>query len=158
MHLILWRHAEAEELSPALSLTRAADMQRPLTRRGHKQAAASAAWLKAHAPADARIVCSPSVRTRETAAALGGDIEVLPELAPSADVSDVLAAIGWPEGAATTIIIGHQPWLGRLASLLLGGHEMNWSVRKSGIWWISGRTRENEAQVVLRAVVNPEFL
>ncbi|MDF3833174.1 histidine phosphatase family protein [Cupriavidus basilensis] len=158
MNLILWRHAEAEELPGALGLSRNADLQRPLTRRGHKQADVSAAWLRAHLPAGARLVCSPALRTRETAAALRENAEILPDLAPGADVSSVLAAIDWPQGTEYTVLVGHQPWLGRLASLLLAGSEMNWSVRKSGIWWLSGRTRESESQVVLRAVINPEFL
>ncbi|WP_454764306.1 SixA phosphatase family protein [Cupriavidus campinensis] len=158
MNLILWRHAEAEDLPDPLSLSRGADLQRPLTRRGRKQAEASARWLRAHLPADHRVVCSPALRARETAAALTGKPEVIPDLAPGADVSAILAAIDWPQGHEHTVVVGHQPWMGRLASLLLAGHEINWSVKKSGIWWLSSRTRDTEAQVVLRAVVGPDFL
>ncbi|SDC08911.1 phosphohistidine phosphatase [Cupriavidus sp. YR651] len=158
MNLILWRHAEAEDLPAALSLSRSADLQRPLTRRGRKQAEASAAWLRAHLPADRRVICSPALRTRETAAALTGEPEIMPDLAPGADASTVLAAIDWPQGHDNTVVVGHQPWIGLIASLLLAGQEMNWSVKKSGIWWLSGRTRESEAQVVLRAVINPDLL
>ncbi|MEM5426956.1 SixA phosphatase family protein [Cupriavidus oxalaticus] len=158
MNLILWRHAEAEDLPEALSLSRHADMQRPLTRRGRKQAEASAKWLRAHLPSDTRVLCSPSVRTRETAAALTGDAQIVEALGPGADVSSVLAAIQWPERTEHVVVVGHQPWIGRVASLLLAGNEMDWSVRKAGIWWVTGRTRESEAQTVLRAVINPEFL
>jgi phosphohistidine phosphatase len=158
MNLILWRHAEAEDLPDPLSLSRSADLQRPLTRRGRKQAETSAAWLRAHLPADHRVVCSPALRTRETAGALSSKVEVLPDLAPGADVSAILAAIDWPQGHEHTVVVGHQPWIGRLASLLLAGHEINWSVKKSGIWWLSARTRDTEAQVVLRAVTGPDFL
>ncbi|AOY93471.1 histidine phosphatase family protein [Cupriavidus sp. USMAA2-4] len=157
MNLILWRHAEAEEAAGPLGLTRNGDLQRALTRRGHQQAQACAKWLRAHAAPGIRVLCSPAVRARETAAALTPQPEIVRELVPGADVSTVLAAVGWPEGP-DTIVVGHQPWLGRVASLLLAGSEMDWSVRKSGIWWLASRTRENEAQVVLRAVVNPEFL
>ena len=55
MNLILWRHAEAEDLPDALSISRSADLQRPLTRRGRKQADASAAWLRAQLPAGTRV-------------------------------------------------------------------------------------------------------
>ena len=158
MNLILWRHAEAEELPDPLSLSRNADLLRPLTRRGRKQADSSAAWLRAHLPADTRIICSPALRTRETAAALSSHPEVMADLAPGADVSAVLAAVGWPQGDENIVVVGHQPWIGRLVSLLLAGTEMDWSVRKSGIWWLTSRTRESEAQTVLRAVINPEFL
>ncbi|MEN7526535.1 MULTISPECIES: histidine phosphatase family protein [unclassified Cupriavidus] len=158
MNLILWRHAEAEDLPDALSISRSADLQRPLTRRGRKQAETSAAWLRAHLPADFRVVCSPALRTRETAAALSGNVEIIDALAPGADVGAVLAAIDWPQGHEHTVIVGHQPWIGQLCSLLLAGQEMNWSVKKSGIWWLAGRTRESEAQVVMRAVIQPDFL
>ncbi len=80
---------------------------------------------------------SPALRTRETAGALSSKVEVLPDLAPGADVSAILAAIDWPQGHEDTVVVGHQPWIGRLASLLLAGHEINWSVKKSGIWWLS---------------------
>ncbi|MBV8270666.1 MAG: histidine phosphatase family protein [Cupriavidus sp.] len=158
MNLILWRHAEAEDLPDALSISRSADLQRPLTRRGRKQAESSATWLRAHLPANYRVVSSPALRTRETAAALTGKAEILEDLAPGADVGAVLAAIDWPQGHEYTVVVGHQPWIGQIASLLLAGHEINWSVKKSGIWWLAARTRESEAQVVLRAVIQPDFL
>lgn len=158
MNLILWRHAEAEELPHALGLSRNADLQRPLTRRGHKQAEASARWLRQHLPHQYRVIASPALRTRETAAALSAEVHLDAALAPGADVSEVLAAIGWPHGEDTTVVVGHQPWIGRLASLLLAGDEMPWSVRKSGVWWLTSRMREADAQIVLRAVINPEFL
>jgi phosphohistidine phosphatase len=158
MNLILWRHAEAEELPESLTASRNADLKRALTKRGRRQAEAAAAWLREHLPDDARIVSSPAVRARETAATLTPSPEIAEALAPDADVSAVLAAIDWPQGEQTTVVVGHQPWIGRVASLLLAGNEMNWSMRKAGIWWLSSRTRESEAQVVLRAVVNPDFL
>lgn len=157
MNLILWRHAEAEALPQLTGFGRQADLQRALTRRGHKQAEASAHWLRSHLPPDTRVLCSPALRSRETAAALTGNAQVTPALSPDTDVSAVLAAIEWPHGP-DTVVVGHQPWLGRLASLLLSGTEINWSIRKSGIWWLASRTRESEAQTVLRAVIHPEFL
>ncbi len=81
--------------------------------------------------ADHRVVCSPALRTRETAGALSSKVEVTPDLAPGADVSAILAAIDWPQGHEHTVVVGHQPWIGRLASLLLAGHEINWSVRRA---------------------------
>jgi phosphohistidine phosphatase len=129
MDLILWRHAEAQELPAALSLSRNADLQRSLTRRGHRQAKASAEWLRGHLPADARIVCSPALRTQETVAALSDDSEVLAALAPGNSAAAALEAIKWPHGDGTTVLVGHQPTLGRIASLLLAGEELGWSVR-----------------------------
>ncbi|CAG9163992.1 SixA phosphatase family protein [Cupriavidus pampae] len=158
MNLILWRHAEAEDLPAAMSLSRNADLQRVLTSRGHKQAEASAKWLRNHLPTPYRVVCSPAVRARETAAALSGEVEILPALGTGAHVSEVLAAVGWPDADGTVVVVGHQPWLGRVASRLLAGRDIPWSVRKSGVWWLTGRTRYDDAQVVLRAVIHPDFL
>lgn len=167
MNLILWRHAEAEDLPSAMSLSRNADLQRVLTQRGHKQAEASAKWLRNHLPTPYRVVCSPAVRARETASALCSDAEVLAVLGLGATATEVLAAVGWPGGDhtgdhhkadQTVVVVGHQPWLGRVASRVLAGREMPWSVRKSGVWWLAGRTRDADAQVALRAVIHPDFL
>lgn len=157
MHLILWRHAEAEDLPETLCMDSRLDLKRALTARGHKQAEKSARWLRDHLDNKTRILASPALRARETVQALTPNAQILPELEPGADVSTVLSAVGWPHGPSV-VLVGHQPWLGRLASLLLAGQEMNWSIKKSGIWWLSSRTREEETQMVLRAVVNPEFL
>lgn len=53
------------------------------------------------------------------------------------------------------IIVGHQPALGRLASLLLAGSEADWTIKKGGIWWFTNRVRHDETQTVLRAVFSP---
>jgi phosphohistidine phosphatase len=131
---------------------------RPLTRRGRKQADASAAWLRARLPAGFRVVCSPATRTRETAASLTGTPEVLQVLAPGADPHEVLAAIGWPDAEGDVVVVGHQPWLGQVAHLALTGEPRDWSVRKSGIWWLHARTRDRAEQAVLRAVIDPDLL
>ena len=152
MHLILWRHAEAEEGKN--------DLKRALTKRGLKQATLAAAWLHANLPPGARILVSPAVRAQQTAQALTLDFETSPALAPDKGVADLLAAIDWPQGggeSGTVIVVGHQPTLGRAASLLLSGAETEWSIKKGAIWWLAARTREDEAQTVLRAAWSPEF-
>jgi len=154
MNLILWRHAEAEDAATPL---RSADLQRELTQRGHKQAEKMAAWLRPRLPEGTLILASPAVRTQQTARALTEDFRTLPELAPGADVSTILAALDWPS-STNLLLVGHQPWVGRLASLLIAGTEMDWSVKKAAIWWLSRRVREDEAQTVLRAVVNPDLV
>ncbi|MBI5792167.1 MAG: histidine phosphatase family protein, partial [Rhodocyclales bacterium] len=53
---------------------------------------------------------------------------------------------------------GHQPTLGRVAALLLGGAEDDWTVKKGAVWWFSNRTREGETQTVLRGVISPDLL
>lgn len=150
MDLLLWRHAEAEDGED--------DMKRRLTERGHKQAKAMAAWIRAHQPKDLRIIASPAVRTQQTVEALQLPFETNRKIGPDACVSELIAASGWPQGAGSVLIVGHQPSLGRLASLLLAGHETEWSIKKGALWWLSNRVRRSETQTVLRAVIPVELL
>ena len=150
MDLLLWRHAEAED--------GADDMKRRLTERGHKQAKAMAAWIRKHQPKDLRIIASPAVRTQQTAEALKLPFETHRKIGPEACVSELIAASGWPQASGSVLIIGHQPSLGRLAGLLLAGHEMEWSIKKGALWWLSNRVRRGDTQTVLRAVIPVELL
>ena len=56
------------------------------------------------------------------------------------------------------MLVGSAGHIGRLASLLMAGQEMDWSVRKGAVWWLSTREREGREQVVLRSATNPEQL
>ncbi len=150
MELILWRHAEAED---GLD-----DMARRLTAKGRKQAEEMAGWLRKRLPEDTKVVASPAVRTQETAQALDMKYVTVARIAPGADVTDVLQAVGWPDGKGAVLVVGHQPTLGRVAAFLLAGEEAEWSIKKGGVWWISSRVRQEQAQTVLRAVMGPDLL
>jgi phosphohistidine phosphatase len=145
MDLLLWRHAEAEE-GPI-------DLQRRLTKRGEKQAKAMAQWLKEHKPKDLRILVSPAVRCQQTAQALDLPFETHRRLGPEACVSDLVAISGWPGAGGSVMVVGHQPTLGRMASLLLSGQEADWTIKKGAVWWFTNRVRQEETQTVLRAVI-----
>ena len=153
MDLILWRHAEAEDATARLP-----DAKRRLTERGEKQARVMARWLQEHLPRKLRILVSPSERTQMTAHALGMPFEVEPKIGIGADAADLLGAAGWPDHSGATLIVGHQPTLGRVAALLLSGSEADWTVKKGGLWWFSNRTRNGETQTVLRAVIAPDLI
>lgn len=150
MDLLLWRHAEAEDGED--------DMKRRLTERGEKQARTMAAWIRAHQPKNLRIVVSPAVRTRQTAEALKLPFETERKIGPDACVSDLISASGWPQASGSVMLVGHQPSLGRLAALLLGGHEADWTIKKGALWWLSNRVRRGDTQTVLRAVIPVELL
>lgn len=150
MELLLWRHAEAEDGED--------DLARPLTQRGCGQAARMAAWIKAHQPKDLRIIVSHALRTQQTVKALDLPYETQRKIGPDACVSELIAASGWPSGNGAVLIVGHQPSLGRLASLLLAGHESEWTIKKGALWWLSNRVRRGETQTILRTVVSPDFL
>jgi phosphohistidine phosphatase len=153
MNLILWRHAEAEEGDN--------DLKRALTRRGLKQAAAMADWLRQHAPEGAGLLASNALRSQQTAAALSSRFKAVKGLDPDRGVEELLAAVEWPEGGGESgcvIAVGHQPTLGRTAALLLGGAEADWTIKKGAIWWFTNRVRAEETQTVLRVALAAEFL
>ena len=143
MELILWRHADAED--------GADDMARRLTRKGEKQAAAMAKWLRAHLPKDYTVVASPAARAQETASALGAKVITEKTLAPGASPAAIIKAAEKHEGLV--IIVGHQPDLGRAAAHLVADARAEWSIRKGAIWWLSG-----EIPARIEAVVSPDLL
>ena len=149
MELILWRHAQAEDGMP--------DHERQLTPQGRKQAARMGAWLDRVLPSGCKILCSPTARTQQTVEALGRKFKVVDAIGPAASASDVLEAAGWPDARGQVLVVGHQPWVGRVASLLLTGVEQDWTVKKSNAWWIAQRDREDGNEVYLKAVLAPEF-
>ncbi|MCX4165931.1 MULTISPECIES: phosphohistidine phosphatase SixA [Paraburkholderia] len=152
MNLILWRHAEAEDIA-------ASDLARQLTARGRKQAQTVGKWLRARIDADALILVSPAVRTVQTAESLSDQYRVVREIAPDASADAVLAAAGWPNGVAqTVVIVGHQPTLGHVAARLLAHSGASWPVKKAGVWWFESRERAGDEQAVLRAAISPELI
>lgn len=161
MNLILWRHAEAVNLGIPVTPGSKRDLERALTDKGFEQAQATAHWLKKNVKRKMRVICSPALRALQTAKAYTDKPEIIDDLNPLADASHVLGAINWPQGN-DVLVIGHQPWIGRVASLLLAGQEQDWSVKKSAIWWLSHRVRQQEsqekAQTVLRLVLPPDLI
>ena len=157
MDLILWRHADAGD--PADDPL-ADDLQRPLTARGGKQARRMADWLNQFLPDSTRVLCSPALRCRETADALGRKLRVSDALAPGASHLQALAAARWPDSREPVLLVGHQPMLGQLAAYLIGGPATlgapPWAVRKGAVWWLRHRQREGVPEVVLVSVRTPE--
>ncbi|MBI4756370.1 MAG: histidine phosphatase family protein [Betaproteobacteria bacterium] len=152
MDLLLWRHAEAEDGFP--------DEARALTTKGRRQAERMARWLNRHLPHGARILVSPTRRTRETAEPLGRDVEVSPQVGTSTTAADLLDAAGWPDAGddATVLVVGHQPTLGQVAAMLMTGQPAGWPVKKGAVWWFSSRMRHGHREVVLQAVVGADLV
>ncbi len=149
MDLIIWRHAQAEEGTP--------DHARALTPQGRKQAARMGAWLDRCLPSGCKVLCSPTVRTVQTVEALGRKFKIVDAIGPQATPEGVLEAAGWPDARSPVLVVGHQPWCGQAASLLLTGSAQDWTVKKSNAWWIAQRDREDGNEVYLKAVLAPEF-
>ena len=146
--MILWRHGDSEAGVP--------DEMRALTPRGRSEAARMAEWLRGRLPPECRIVVSPAVRARQTADALGFPFETLPELAPGASIADVLRVAGWPDATATTLIVGHEPTLGRVAAHLLDQAGER-PLPKGGVVWIVSRPLAAQgAEGAVVAEVSPQ--
>jgi phosphohistidine phosphatase len=150
MDLLLWRHAEAADGAP--------DGARELTARGRKQARAVARWLGKRLPDDCRVLASPAARAQQTAAALDRPVTTDPRLDVGTAAAKVLAAVGWPDGGGTVLVVGHQPTLGQVAALALSGTASAWPVKKGAVWWLRRRVRDGATEVVLRAVIGPDLV
>lgn len=163
MDLLLWRHAEAEDINPADSGN---DMARRLTEKGQRQAKLMADWLDRHAPSPLQILVSPAVRTQQTAEALKLSPtrirHISRDIAPGANVDALLKAAGWNSAASerknAVLLVGHQPVLGAVVARLLTGHNDSWAVKKGALWWLRQRERFGEQETILIASLSPEHL
>jgi phosphohistidine phosphatase len=114
--LLLMRHAKSE-YPPGI-----ADHDRPLAPRGIRQAGLAGDWLRAHAPAIDRVLCSTATRTRETLLKTGIDAPVryserLYDSAPGTVIDEINTL---DDAVSTLLVIGHEPTMSGLA-LGLGG-------------------------------------
>ena len=150
MELILWRHAEAAEGVP--------DLGRALTDKGRRQAEHMAGFLSGRLPQNTRVLVSPAVRAQQTAVALTPHFITAPNIGVHATPQTAIAAAGWPMAGGAVLLVGHQPWMGELASLLMTGNADFWSIKKGSVWWFSRREREGDFQTVLRLVIAPDQL
>lgn len=119
MRLYLVQHGEAqpEAVSP----------ERELTPQGRVDVGRLADFLGARGMRAARVVHSGKTRARQTAEILAARIapgtapEALAGLNPNDPVRPVAAqALAWYED---TLLAGHQPFMGRLATVLVAGRE-----------------------------------
>lgn len=161
LNLFIWRHAEAEDGSP--------DLARALTPKGRRDAARVGRALSRLLDDSSRIIASPAVRTRETADGLtdiaNRAIETDPRIAPGASLSAVLTTVDEAVstavaagGAASIVVVGHQPWVGQLARHLLTGDDDDWAFRKAAAWWLVRRGRDGGVQWTLKSVIDPDVV
>ncbi len=138
MQLFLIRHAAAVPRRPRLD-----DADRPLTPKGRRRWHRAVRGLERLGLSFDRLYHSPWLRAVETADALIGVLEgesvVTHELAHS-PTPMLLERL---EGERVALV-GHQPWLGELVSLLLFGHTRHaerFSLKKGAVAWLQGEPR-----------------
>jgi phosphohistidine phosphatase len=116
--LIILRHAKAEHPEGV------PDADRPLTERGHADAAAAGAFLVTGSYTPDLVICSPARRTRQTWHAVAMALAAAPTVAYEPDVytggvADLLAVLQQvDDSAGTVLLIGHNPTLSQLSALL----------------------------------------
>lgn len=134
MELYVLRHAIAEDRSES---TR--DSERPLTREGLAKLERIVAALSPLGVQVDAMLTSPYVRAHDTAVvaakALGVEPIVVDDLSAGADPNDFVDAISEQAPQAERVmVVGHEPDLSRLISMLIAGHD--WSavrMKKAGL-------------------------
>jgi phosphohistidine phosphatase len=116
--LVILRHAKAA--NPQES----ADFDRPLTARGHADAAAAGGWLAHRAYSPDLVLCSPARRARETWHGVAVALTKAPEVRYddkiyAASALELLHLVSDVEAnVATVLLVGHNPGLSQLSALL----------------------------------------
>jgi phosphohistidine phosphatase len=149
MELILWRHADAEPGED--------DFERALTTKGKKQADKMGKWLDRHLPQNCKVICSPARRAVQTAEALGRKYSLNAALGKDATAEDIIAEVKQFNGKRSVLVVGHQPTLGQVASLVIADIKQDWTIRKSNVLWIAQKEDDAE-KAYLRVIMAPDFI
>jgi len=102
------------------------DRERPLAKRGRRQAPEAGTWLAANIPDIDLAVVSPAERTRSTWALAAAELERPPDVriddrvyaAWGRELHDVVSEL--PEDAHTVVLVGHNPGVEDLVQELTG--------------------------------------
>ena len=118
MKLYLMRHGEAEDGN--------LDPKRPLTDRGRVEVERVAEYLKSEGVRPGSIFYSQKLRARETADLVGGVLSV--EIEETESLMPLDSPETWydrisdkGEAAGDLMLVGHMPFMGMMASLLMTG-------------------------------------
>ena len=137
VQLLIIRHADAGERDASRWPD---DSLRPLSPRGRKRHRRVARRLRRRGLVPTRLLSSPWLRAWETAeltaAVTHGVAPVAVDaLAEHPELAPIAAAIGKCDADALVALVGHEPWTGELASLLLTGdpHRLTIDFPKSAV-------------------------
>src|SRR5690606_30729416 len=122
--LVLLRHAKAEPAGVVV------DHERPLALVGRRQASAVGTALATVGPAPTHVLCSSSLRTRQTweitrtalvAAGTPAPVVSVTDDLYDASTGDLVAILQrQPEEASTVLVVGHEPTMSHAADVLAG--------------------------------------
>lgn len=113
--LILFRHAKSDQSSPG------ADIDRPLNPRGERQAPEAGRWLAGNIDTIDLAVVSPANRARTTWELASAELDESPQTRIDERIygGSLLSVVrDLPDEARTVVLVGHNPGMEDLASLL----------------------------------------
>lgn len=158
MKVFLVRHAVAHERSRARWPD---DSLRELTPAGKKKFRKAARGLAPLLPANVRILTSPFVRARATAAILaavrGGKVVECAELAAGGNPRATFELLKIRGGAAN-VLVGHEPDLGRFVAAALGAGSARFAFKKGGAACLEFRGRIAPEAATLLWMLTPKVL
>ncbi len=161
MDLYLIRHADALDLGER-GVT--ADEERPLSKKGEKQAAQIAAGLQRRGVQLDLLLTSPLVRARQTAdallrhgAPLVTDLQACDELAPGTKRKKLARAL-LATGKNVVGLVGHQPDLGTFTAWLIGAADVQLEFAKAGVAYVRCDEVPRKGGGTLVWLVTPEWL
>jgi phosphohistidine phosphatase len=116
--LTLLRHAEATPHGKDGEH----DADRPLTDHGRLEATAAGDWLRSHGGGFDRILCSPSLRTRQTLElALGQPEAAFEDSIYDATVGTLYDLLDQNASHQRVLLVGHNPGIEQLVAFLVEG-------------------------------------
>ena len=162
MDVYLIRHAIADHRNPARWPD---DAQRPLTAKGAVRFRSAARGLHRLVAAVDVVLASPYTRALETAEILHDEAgwpppERCPALEAIRAPDDALEILQERNDRSSAALVGHEPYLSTLASLLLTGREgaLQLELKKGGVVLLELMGEPGPGRAVLRWSVSPKIL
>jgi len=160
MNLYLIRHAIAEEESAT-----GEDSQRNLTEKGAKKMRAIAKGLRALGVEFDFILTSPYVRAEQTADILADvfkmkkKVAVSENLTPMGDPDLLFAEINEKYSVTSLAIVGHEPYLSTLVSLLTAnGSPVDITFKKGGVCHLAAEDLHHTRKATIEWLMTPGVL
>jgi len=160
MELYILRHAIAELLTASV---RGGDSGRQLTAEGAGKMRRAARGMKAAKMSFDLILSSPYVRAKQTAEIVANvfglekRVELLPALTPEGNPKELLDALNRRQRKGKRILlVGHEPYLSRLISVLISGDtRMSIDFKKGGLCKLSAESLEYGQCATLEWLLTP---
>jgi len=160
MKLYLVRHAIAEDRSSDYE----DDSLRPLTEKGRDKMRRIAGALKSLGVEPDLIVSSPYIRASQTASLLAKELKYKEEIAysdslmPMGKSDDMIGEINDKYSVDELMLVGHEPNLSTLASVLLAGNpDISINLKKGGVCCLLVDDLHYERKAVLEWLVTPKI-